>query len=102
MQWSPERNSSRIHIAVPVRIRGHDVNGDSFDREAWTLNVSRQGACLHIPEDLALPHRLRIVSNDYQFHADAEVVVIWERQLPQRAIGVRVMPDTPSTAWQAR
>ena len=53
-------------------------------------------------KDLALPHRLHIVSNDYQFHADAEVVVIWERLLPQRAIGVRVMPDTPSTAWQVR
>jgi len=102
MLWTTHRKSHRFHIAVPIRIVGIDLGGAPFDCEAWTLDVCSDGACINIPEELALPRRIRIRADDYQFHADAEVDIVWERLLPQRAIGVRVVPGTPPAAWQAR
>jgi hypothetical protein len=102
MLWATHRKSHRFHIAVPVRIQGVDRGGATFDREAWTLDVSCDGACINVPEELALPRRIHVVADDYQFHADAEVDIVWERDTPQRAIGVRVAPGTPPGAWQAR
>lgn len=103
MTWTTNRTDERrLHIAVPVRLRGVDAAGATFDCEAWTLNVSATGASIQIPDSLALPATLRVTADDYQFHADADVKVIWERSAPQRAIGVRVLDDTPPAAWQAR
>lgn len=102
MTWESHRRNDRIHIAVAVRITGIDPLGQTYDREAWTLDVSGSGACIHIPDDLAITRRIHVRSEDYQFHADADVDVVWERSFPQRAIGVRVLPGTPPTAWEAR
>ncbi|MBK6316361.1 MAG: PilZ domain-containing protein [Blastocatellia bacterium] len=102
MNWQSHRKSERIHIAVSVRISGLDLLGHPFDREAWTLDVSGAGASLHIPDDLHITRRLHVTSRDYQFVADADVDVVWERRSPQRAVGVRVLPGTPATRWEAR
>ncbi|MCC6742656.1 MAG: PilZ domain-containing protein [Acidobacteria bacterium] len=102
MNWQSHRQSERIHIAVSVRISGQDLLGRAYDREAWTLDVSGEGASLHIPEDLHISRRMHVTSLDYQFRADADVDVVWERRSPQRAVGVRVKPGTPSDSWQSR
>ena len=102
VHWSVQRSNLRLHIAVPVRLEGHCDDGTSFECEAWTLNVSAAGAAFQIPDGVALPGRIHVRSDDYQFIADAEVTVVWERTRPQRSIGVRVAPDTPQRAWQAR
>jgi hypothetical protein len=102
MLWTTQRKSHRFHIAVPVRIQGSAAGGEAVDCEAWTLDVSSDGACINIPENVAIPRRIHVVADDYQFHADADVDVIWERTYPQRAIGVRLAPGTPNRAWQAR
>jgi hypothetical protein len=101
--WPIERaDTRRLHIAVPVRLIGRDLSGRDFNREAWTLNVSSAGAAIQIPTDLDLPQRFHIRSEDYQFRADADVIVVWERAKPQRAVGVRVASDTDGSLWQAR
>jgi len=102
MLWTSQRKSQRFHISVPVRISGEDRSGNRFEVEAWTVDVGSDGACIHVPEHLFLPRRLHIVATDYQFHADADVDVIWERTEPHRRIGVLVRTGTPATAWQAR
>ena len=102
MLWTSQRKSQRFHISVPVRISGEDRTGTSFELEAWTVDVSADGACIHVPERLFLPRSLRVMSTDYQFHADADVDVIWERTEPHRTIGVQVRAGTPAKAWQAR
>jgi hypothetical protein len=102
MIWASQRKSHRFHIAVPVRIQGQDSGGAAFDCEAWTLDVSAEGACINVPESLQLPRRIHVVADDYQFRADADVDVVWERAVPQRAIGVRVAPTTRRRIWQAR
>ncbi len=102
MLWTTQRKSHRYHIAVAVRIRGHDLGGSVIDCEAWTLDVSNDGACINIPDGLTLPRRIHVIADDYQFHADADVDIVWERTYPQRAIGVHIRPGTPHWAWQAR
>ncbi len=101
MLWTTQRKAHRFHIAVPVRIQG-TVSGDRFECEAWTLDVSEGGACINVPEGLVLPRRLHVVADDYQFHADADVDVIWERSFPQRAVGVRLAPRSRKQVWDAR
>ena len=102
MIWQSQRKDRRFHIAVPVRIRGVDRRGNAFDREAWTLDVSAGGACIHVPEDLDLPRVVHITSEDYQFRADADVTVLWERTEPQRRVGVTLRPDAGPGAWEVR
>jgi hypothetical protein len=101
MLWTTQRKSHRIHIAVPIRIQGKGPGGGAFDCEAWTLDVSAEGACINVPEDVKLPGRIHVVANDYQFRADADVDVVWERAVPQRAIGVRLAPGH-RRVWDAR
>jgi hypothetical protein len=102
MTWNSHRKHERIHIAVPVRISGTDRKGASFDLEAWTLDVSATGACIHVPPTVDLPRWIHVVADDYQFQADADVEVLWERTFPQRAIGVRVVSGAKAATWQAR
>jgi hypothetical protein len=103
MTWSIQRQDpSRLHISVPVRLKGQDEGGKEFDREAWTLNVSAGGACIQIPPDLNVPKHIRVTCEDYQFRADADVVVVWERTRPQHMIGVRVLHTKAGESWRAR
>ena len=103
MPWSPERTDlRRLNIAVSVRIVGTDSSGQAFECEAWTLNVSPKGAAMQVPEHVDLPKTFRVVADDYQFHADAEVTLMWERARPQRAVGVRIAAGTPRSSWHAR
>ena len=103
MDWPVNRTDGRrLHIAVPVQLRGVDTGGKPFECEAWTLNVSSGGAALHVPSHIAIPPQFHLVAEDYQFRADADVHLVWERAKPQHTIGVRVDPDTPEQAWLAR
>jgi hypothetical protein len=95
------RRSERLHIAVAVRLLGIDGDGEAFDFEAWTLDINPTGAAIQVPSEFAVPQRLHVRSDNYQFRADADVMVVWERAQPTRIIGVRIAPLTPATAWQA-
>jgi hypothetical protein len=102
MLWNTQRREHRYHIAVPVRLQGVDRDERAFDVEAWTLDVSANGACIHVPIDLDLPRRMRVVSENYQFLANATVDVIWERSEPVRRIGVTVVSTSPPPVWHVR
>ena len=103
MLWKVERKERRFHIAAPVRIRGVDRNGERFELDAWTLNVSGSGACIHIAQDaLDLPRRFHIVAEDYQFLADSDVVLVWEWREPARHVGVIVSREAAPVRWQVR
>jgi hypothetical protein len=101
MFQTQRKDRQRLHIAVPVRLRG-TADGQSFDYEAWTLNISNGGAALQLSPSVKIPEKFRVCCEDYQFRADAEVVVVWERLLPQRAIGVRLDPRARKHLWLPR
>lgn len=102
MLWQTQRKDRRFHIAAPVCLRGIDRDGNRFDIDAWTLDVSAGGACIQVPPDVELPRRMQVVSQDYQFNADAEVFVVWEQAQPIRRIGVYVMPSSRPPIWEVR
>lgn len=103
MHWPINRGDGRrLHIAVPVRLRGVDAAGEAFECEAWTLNVSSGGAALHVPATLRVPLHFHVEAEDYQFRANADVILVWENAKPQHTVGVRVTPETPPDDWQAR
>ena len=103
MHWPVNRSEGRrLHIAVPVRLRGVDAHGKVFECEAWTLNVSSGGAALHVPANLAVPLQFHLESQDYQFRADADVLLVWENAKPQHTIGVRLAPKSENSEWTAR
>lgn len=102
MFHTQRKEGQRLHIAVAVRLSGTGRDGKRFDCEAWTLNVSQGGAAIQIPATLEVPDKLHVHCDDYQFRADAEVVVVWERLRPQRAIGVRLDPRVRHPVWQPR
>ncbi len=43
-QQGPKRRSQRVLMQVPVRLRGTDAQGASFDEETETLAISAHGA----------------------------------------------------------
>lgn len=47
------RRSSRLAVAIPIRVSGHDEIGESFDVKAQTVEVSRNGAKITTTHPLA-------------------------------------------------
>ena len=46
------RRSDRVALAIPIRVRGTDSQGQSFDEKSQTLVISRYGALIVLPRPL--------------------------------------------------
>jgi hypothetical protein len=53
-QFDERRRFQRIHLQVPLFIRGRDAHGEQFLELAKTLNISGLGAFLTCPRALAI------------------------------------------------
>ena len=42
----PLRKSARVFVEVPIRVRGAQANGDTFDEQTSIVTLSKHGACL--------------------------------------------------------
>lgn len=56
------RRSNRLMLTVPLRVRGVDENGDSFDCDAQTIDISRHGARIKIARPLASGQHVRVTN----------------------------------------
>ena len=56
------RRSNRLMLTVPLRVRGVDENGDSFDCDAQTIDISRHGARIRIVRALASGQHIRVTN----------------------------------------
>ncbi|MGH7077344.1 MAG: PilZ domain-containing protein, partial [Acetobacteraceae bacterium] len=56
------RRSNRLMLTLPLRVRGVDENGDAFDCEAKTIDVSRHGARIRIARPLASGLHVRLTN----------------------------------------
>jgi hypothetical protein len=54
------RRSSRIHLQVPLFLRGIEANGTEFTDLTKTLDISSTGACLASRRSLRVDQLLRI------------------------------------------
>ncbi len=56
------RRSNRLMLTVPLRVRGADENGDPFDCDAQTIDISRHGARIRIARSLASGQHVRLTN----------------------------------------
>jgi len=54
------RRSARLHIQIPIFVRGVDAYGDDFLDLCRTLTISAQGACLVIPRSVRANEMLQL------------------------------------------
>jgi hypothetical protein len=72
------RRQNRIQAVLPVRVRGTDASGMSFEALAHTLDLTQAGARLgSIRHDVKVPETLTI----FYRQRKKEFTVVWTRQL---------------------
>ncbi|MGH9405191.1 MAG: PilZ domain-containing protein [Terriglobia bacterium] len=54
------RRSDRLTITLPLLVRGVDENGDRFECDAQTVNVSREGARIRVSRSLATGQQVSV------------------------------------------
>ena len=61
-QSGEKRRSDRLMLTVPLRVQGHDSQGEEFSEEARTLTLNRHGACISIVRPLMPGQTIRITN----------------------------------------
>lgn len=60
-EWTPAlRRSDRVALAIPIRVRGTDSQGQPFDEKSQTLVISRYGALIVLARPLASGQHITI------------------------------------------
>ena len=101
-----QRRQHRIHAAVPVQIRGVDVQGESFQELTEAVEVSRRGLSLLTKRNLAEFTSLTVVipgrgprrpgEGPSDFFANAAVVRI-QKEGDMNRVSIRFVGATLST-----
>src|SRR5271156_3265812 len=97
-QFKIERSESRIDVSLPVKLTATDTNGDPFQQDVTTINVSRSGALLAgISRKLQPGGKVSLTRANKQ----EEFRIMWvggENTPKARQIGVSAI-DPPSSFW---
>lgn len=75
---SPKRKEPRVKLAIPVRVRGHNVFEEPFEETTVTENISPGGACVSLRQFLAIGTIIQMEAYG-QFRANAVVTVRWTK-----------------------
>lgn len=94
-----QRSERRISVRLPLRVRGRDSRGFTFEEETASENVCRSGAAFRTRFDVAIGSNLeiRIPQQGYaprrrepDFETQGQVVHVSEPQLGgEKMVGVR-------------
>jgi hypothetical protein len=68
------RRSDRLMLTIPLRARGVDARGESFEAPARTINLSQYGARVYIPRPLRRGQTLRLINLMAKSEADFRVI----------------------------
>ena len=91
----PERIEKRLVIALPIRVYGMGSDGKSFNQEARTLDITREGARIDGLPAIAAGETIGVQYGD----AKARYKVIWVGEAggnKEGQIGVQVVEPGPS------
>ncbi|MCX5721103.1 MAG: PAS domain-containing protein [Nitrospirae bacterium] len=95
--YSP-REAIRVAVQLPARLHVRDASGRSHHLDAWTTNLSRNGACLHLnarPELLSGMATLHFAATQSQNHPGTHDPSALDATLPARLIWSAPDPTTP-------
>ncbi len=56
------RRSNRLMLTIPLRVRGSDENGEAFECDAQTIDISRHGARIRIARTLAGGQQVTLIN----------------------------------------
>jgi hypothetical protein len=80
----PQRVSKRITVALPLLVRGRDINDRRFEDTAESYNLSREGASFLTRRELSLGQQVELVvrrrvagpgAHDFETTADVRRIV---------------------------
>ncbi len=93
--WGEKRVSKRLEVALPMLVRGVDLNGIKFEDTAESYNVSREGASFLTTRELKLGQKLDLIipgrgpGGHSDFETSGEIRRIIERDKHQWEIGLK-------------
>ncbi len=93
--WGEKRVSKRLEVALPMLVRGVDLNGIKFEDTAESYNVSRDGAIFLTTRELKLGQKLALIipgrgpGGHSDFETSGEIRRVIERDKHQWEIGLK-------------
>lgn len=94
-QQGPKRRSQRVLMQVPVRLRGADANGASFDEETETLAISAHGALVLLRTRLTSGTAIRLQHKKTLEEQECHVVFLGPVRGDRAEIGLEFSTPRP-------
>ena len=95
----PRRRSQRVLMQVPVRVRGSDTQGRSFEEEAVTLAINAHGALVQLQARLTSGGKVLLQHNQTQEEQECQVVFLGPVRSGKAEIGLEFSSPRP-TFWR--
>ncbi len=73
IKWEKIRREPRRGLAVKVLVTGVDLNGESFEDEVVTEDVSKSGACLCLKRSMPIPSTISIRAASGKWRSEAVI-----------------------------
>lgn len=83
-----KRRSSRVTLAVPVRVDGETVGGEKFITSTTTQTLSEYGCLLHLEEEVMVDQTVVLMNEHTRQSAQARIVSTRKHRNGQRYIGL--------------
>jgi PilZ domain len=74
MDQPEQRRTERLLLAIPIRVMGNDVTGESFTEDTKTLVINQAGARISLQARVAADDSIRIVNLENYNEADFRIV----------------------------
>jgi PilZ domain len=94
-QPGPKRRSQRVLMQVPVRLRGVDAQGRSFDEETETLAISAHGALVLLQTRLTSGSSIRLQHKKTSEEQECQVVFLGPVRGNKAEIGLEFSAPRP-------
>jgi hypothetical protein len=91
----PKRRSQRVLMQVPVRLRGVDAQGRSFDEETETLAISAHGALVLLQTRLTSGSSIRLQHKKTSEEQECQVVFLGPVRGNKAEIGLEFSAPRP-------
>lgn len=91
----PKRRSQRVLMQVPVRVRGADAQGKSFNEETETLAISAHGALVLLETRLTSGSKIQMQHKKTSEEQDCHVVFLGPVRGNKAEIGLEFATPRP-------
>ena len=83
-----KRRSSRVTLAVPLRVDGENISGDKFIVSTVTHVLSQYGCLIHLEEEVLIDQTLVLMNEHTRQSAQARIVSTRRHRNGHKYVGV--------------